>query len=109
MPWGNILEYYILIFKRIIIIEGKFSASYNIFVLSSLNEPIRIKSQQTIVMPRDSARKFMRPKISQLYFVKYKNTGLLQRENICYEKLRLAIQNGDVFTLILYSFCAFYL
>lgn len=49
-------------------------------------------------MPKDSAKKFMRLKISQLYFVKCKNTGFLWRENMYYEKVRLAIRNGEIFT-----------
>lgn len=64
-----------------------------------------LKVNRQIMMPRDSAKKFMRLKISQLYFVKYTNMGLLWRKNMCYEKLRLAIQNGEIFTQIIASFC----
>lgn len=53
----------------------------------------QLKVNRQIMLPKDSAKKFMRLKISQLYFVKYKNTGFLWRENMYYEKLRLAIQN----------------
>lgn len=64
-----------------------------------------LKVNRQIMMPRDSAKKFMRLKVSQLYFVKYTNTGLLWRKNMCYEKLSLAIQNGEIFTQIIASFC----